>query len=57
MGELDMHRHQYDLPTAVTFLIAGLGLGSVLTLLFASRFENVLLTPGAVKHDAVQAAS
>jgi hypothetical protein len=52
-----MHRHQYDLPTAVTFLIAGLGLGSVLTLLFASRFENVLLTPGAVKHDAVQAAS
>jgi hypothetical protein len=29
--------HQYDLPTAVTFLLAGLGLGSILTLLFASR--------------------
>jgi hypothetical protein len=29
--------HQYDFPTAVTFLIAGLGLGSILTLLLASR--------------------
>jgi hypothetical protein len=35
-------KHKYDLPTAVTFLIAGVGLGSVLTLLFASRFEHAL---------------
>lgn len=34
--------HEYDLPTAVTFLIAGLGLGLVLTLLFAPRFEKAL---------------
>jgi hypothetical protein len=27
--------HQYDIPTAVTFLVAGLALGSILTLLFA----------------------
>ena len=27
--------HQYDIPTAVTFLFAGLALGSILTLLFA----------------------
>jgi hypothetical protein len=25
----------YDLPTAVTFLLAGLGLGSLLTMLFS----------------------
>jgi hypothetical protein len=36
------HKHEYDMPTAVTFLIAGLGLGSMLTLLFASRFEHAL---------------
>jgi hypothetical protein len=35
-------KHEYDLPTAVTFLIAGFGLGSMLTLLFASRFEQAL---------------
>jgi hypothetical protein len=35
-------KHEYDIPTAVTFLIAGLGLGSVLTLLFSSRFEHAL---------------
>ena len=38
-------RPQYDLPTAVTFLLAGLGLGSVLTLLFASRSNDGQLFP------------
>ncbi len=31
---------QYDLPTAVTFLIAGLGLGSLLALLLAPRAQS-----------------
>jgi hypothetical protein len=35
-------RRRYDLPTAVTFLVAGLGLGSLLTLLFAPCFEQAL---------------
>lgn len=30
-------RHEYDIPTAVTFLIAGLGVGSILTLLFSAH--------------------
>jgi len=43
----------YDLATAITFLIAGLGLGSVLTLLFASRFDQYsLLAPGSDLHSA-----
>jgi len=29
-------RPHYDVPTAVTFLIAGLGIGSVLTILLSS---------------------
>jgi hypothetical protein len=57
MNEFRTQRHKYDLPTAVTFLIAGFGLGSVLTLLFSSRFEKALLTRATVKDDAVQAAS
>lgn len=28
---------EYDIPTAVTFLIAGLGIGSVIALLFSER--------------------
>lgn len=43
----------YDLATAITFLIAGLGLGSVLTLLFASRFDQYsILAPGSDPHSA-----
>jgi hypothetical protein len=42
---------QYDLPTAVTFLIAGLGMGSLLALLLApraqSRRRTVPQTPAA----------
>ena len=38
-----MHRnHEYDLPTAVTFLVAGLGIGAVLTLLFSSRIDHTV---------------
>jgi hypothetical protein len=32
---------EYDVHTAVTFLIAGLGLGSILTLLFAPRPKSL----------------
>jgi hypothetical protein len=31
---------RYDVPTAVTFLFAGLGLGAVLAILFAPRSEQ-----------------
>ena len=31
---------RYDLPTAVTFLFAGLGLGAVLAILFAPRAQQ-----------------
>jgi hypothetical protein len=47
-------QHEYDIPTAVIFLIAGLGLGSVLTLLFASRFEQALLSPSAATQRSTQ---
>jgi hypothetical protein len=28
---------RYDMPTAITFLLAGLGLGSLLTIVFSPR--------------------
>jgi len=31
---------RYDVPTAITFLFAGLGLGAVLSILFAPRPEQ-----------------
>ena len=31
---------RYDVPTAITFLFAGLGLGAVLAILFAPRPEE-----------------
>jgi len=31
---------RYDVPTAITFLFAGLGLGAVLAILFAPRPER-----------------
>lgn len=31
---------RYDIPTAVTFLFAGLGLGAVLAILFAPRVQQ-----------------
>ena len=36
-----MRAREYDVPTAVTFLIAGLGLGSILTLLLAPRPKSL----------------
>lgn len=49
--------HEYDLPTAVTFLIAGLGLGLVLTLLFAPRFEKALSSGSRLRHDGSDAVA
>jgi hypothetical protein len=48
--------HQYDFPTAVTFLLAGLGLGSILTLLFASRniSNRSLILPSGASARAAQ---
>lgn len=50
-------RHEYDVPTAVTFLIAGLGLGLVLTLLFAPRFEKALKAGAMIRHDSSDAVA
>jgi hypothetical protein len=36
---------QYDLSTAVTFLMAGLGIGSLLAILFSPRSERLALIP------------
>jgi hypothetical protein len=57
MDEITRRRHQYDLPTAVTFLIVGLGLGSVLTLLFSSRLERAFRFRPNVSEDAPHAAA
>jgi hypothetical protein len=45
-------KHDYDIPTAVTFLIAGLGIGSVLTVLFSSHFERALRTAHKIRQGA-----
>lgn len=36
---------QYDLPTAITFLMAGLGIGSLLALVFAPRRASLPTGP------------
>jgi hypothetical protein len=33
-------RTQYDIPTAVTFLMAGLGIGSILAILFSRHSDG-----------------
>jgi hypothetical protein len=38
-------RSEYDLPTAITFLMAGLGIGSLLAILFSPRHERPVLFP------------
>jgi len=53
-AQLERAQFEYDIPTAVTFLIAGLGLGSILTLLFASRFEKAMLIPPGATQRATQ---
>jgi hypothetical protein len=45
MGIEKQNRYQYDIPTAVTFLIAGLGLGSILTLFLAAQPDGRSSTP------------
>jgi len=39
----------YDVPTAVTFLMAGLGIGSLLAIMFAPRRSRQPLTPRVVE--------
>jgi hypothetical protein len=44
-------RPQYDLPTAVTFLMAGLGIGTLLAIVFSRRSDRRPLVPiGASPH-------
>jgi len=40
-----MQSRSYDLPTAVTFLMAGLGIGSLLAILFVPRSRQLELIP------------
>lgn len=46
LKDLEM-RPQYDIPTAVTFLMAGMGIGSLLAILFARRTERPIFPSGA----------
>jgi hypothetical protein len=57
MDAIRPRRFQYDFPTAITFLIAGLGLGSMLTLLFAPRFEKALAAGAALKQNDPRAVA
>jgi hypothetical protein len=45
--ELMRPKYQYDFPTAVTFLMAGLGIGSLLAILFSPRSTQATLIPFA----------
>jgi hypothetical protein len=38
-------RSEYDFPTAVTFLLAGLGIGSLLAMLFTPRSGRAPVLP------------
>jgi hypothetical protein len=42
-------RTQYDISTAVTFLMAGVGIGSLLAILFAPRSERPTLVPARLR--------
>ena len=37
MGNVTSKENEYDIPTAVTFLLAGLGIGSLVTILLTPR--------------------
>ncbi len=41
-------RTQYDVPTAITFLMAGLGIGSILAMLLSRRSDRPALVPPRV---------
>jgi hypothetical protein len=47
-----MQFRSYDLPTAVTFLMAGLGIGSLLALVFSSRSPRLDLLSSRNTHRA-----
>jgi hypothetical protein len=49
-------RPHYDLPTAVTFLMAGLGIGSLLAILFSPRSARpILVSHSASRHVSSEA--
>ena len=39
-GNITSNENEYDIPTAVTFLLAGLGIGSLVTILLTSRPDS-----------------
>jgi hypothetical protein len=45
---------QYDLPTAITFLMAGLGIGSLLAMVFAPRRASLPMQTQAGTVSAVR---
>jgi hypothetical protein len=45
-------RPKYDLPTAVTFLMAGLGIGSLLAILLSPRSNQPALIPSRANQRA-----
>ncbi len=49
-----MPQPRYDLPTAVTFLMAGLGIGSLLAILFTRRSARPALFPSGVSQRGSQ---
>jgi hypothetical protein len=51
------NRPQYDLPTAVTFLIAGLGIGSLLAILFSPRSDGPAVLPSSARRGNVWQSS
>jgi hypothetical protein len=44
------NRPEYDLPTAVTFLCAGLALGWILARLFSPRAQDSAPRPASMAH-------
>jgi hypothetical protein len=49
MAHMMRFRTQYDISTAVTFLMAGVGIGSLLAILFAPRSERPTLIPARLR--------
>jgi len=39
-GKVTGNENEYDIPTAVTFLLAGLGIGSLVTILLTPRPDS-----------------
>jgi hypothetical protein len=39
-GKVKGNENEYDIPTAVTFLLAGLGIGSLVTILLTPRPDS-----------------